>query len=102
MYIHIFLFRWKFQATPEHHTRATREIEAFAGAIPGLLEVSVGPNLATNTGGYTFGGCLKFTDAAACQAYATHPLHVALLDWLVPLINAVELDLAAGELEGNS
>lgn len=95
MHLHIFLFRWKPHATREHQTRATREIEAFAGAVPGLLEVAVGTNLAANTGGYAFGGCLKFTDATACEAYATHPLHVALLDWLVPLIDAVELDLVS-------
>jgi hypothetical protein len=102
VYIHIFLFRWKPEATPADHSRATREIEAFHSAVPGLLEVAVGPNLAANSGGFSFGGYLKFANAAACDAYASHPLHLALLEWLVPLIDAVELDLDAGTLEGNS
>ena len=102
MHIHIFLFRWKPEATSADHRRATSEIEAFHGAVPGLLEVAVGPNLAANSGGYSFGGCLKFANAAACEAYAGHPLHIALLEWLVPLIDAVELDLDASKLQGTS
>ncbi|MFM6932218.1 MAG: Dabb family protein [Novosphingobium sp.] len=99
MYVHIFLFRWKPEATTADHARAASEIEAFGGAVPGLLEVTVGSNLAANNGGYSFGGCLKFTNAAACEAYVSHPLHVGLLEWLLPLIDAVELDLDTGKLE---
>jgi Stress responsive A/B Barrel Domain len=102
VYIHIFLFRWKPEATSADHQRAICEIEAFYGAVPGLMEVAVGPNLAANNGGYSFGGYLKFASAAVCEAYASHPLHVALLEWLVPLIDAVELDLNADKPEGTS
>jgi hypothetical protein len=93
MYFHSFLFRWHPQATAEHRDRAGREILAFSDAVPGLLEVVAGPNLASNSGGFEFGGTMRFTDAAAYRAYVDHPLHAALLEWLVPLIDAVELDL---------
>ncbi len=45
--------------------------------------------------GYTFAGMMKFTSKAACDAYTTHPAHEALLEWLVPLIDPVELDFEA-------
>lgn len=93
MYIHIFMFRWKVGSTLEQHQRAAREISAFAGSVPGLLEITVGENLAANHQGYTFGGCMKFSDALAYQQYCGHALHQRLLDWLVPLIEAAELDL---------
>lgn len=92
-YIHVFLFRWKPEATAAHRDAAAREIRAFAGAIPGLIEVVAGANLAANAGGHDFGGYMRFTDAAAYRAYAGHPLHRQLLQWLVPLIDAIELDL---------
>jgi hypothetical protein len=38
---------------------------------------------------------MRFEDRAACDAYATHPAHVKLLEWLVPLIEPVELDFEA-------
>ncbi|WP_292636463.1 Dabb family protein [Novosphingobium sp.] len=100
MYIHIFLFRWKPDATADDCSRATHAIEGFRGEIPGLLEVAVGPNVAVNHGGHGFGGYMKFANAAACAAYADHPLHVALLEWLLPLIEAVELDLNPSKFEG--
>jgi len=93
MYIHVFMFRWKSGSTDDHRLNATREINAFAGAIPGLLELTVGENLAANAGGYTFGGYMKFSDVEAYRAYCDDSLHQRLLEWLVPLIDAVELDL---------
>jgi hypothetical protein len=38
---------------------------------------------------------MKFTSKAACDAYAIHPAHRSLLEWLVPLIDPVELDFEA-------
>ena len=55
----------------------------------------VGPNLSPRGQGYTFAGLMKFTDKAAADAYTTHPMHLALLKWLVPLIDPVELDFEA-------
>ena len=95
MFIHIFGFRWKAAATEADKARATREILAFRGAILGLMEAHVGPNLSPRGQGYTFAGMMKFTDKAACDAYAIHPAHLALLEWLVPLIEPVELDFEA-------
>ena len=38
---------------------------------------------------------MLFKDDASLNAYFQHPAHQALLAWLVPLIDAVELDLHA-------
>ena len=95
MFIHIFGFRWKGHATDAEKVRAEREILAFQGRIPGLIDVAVGENLSPRGQGYTFAGLMRFTDRAACDAYATHPAHLALLEWLVPLIEPVELDFEA-------
>jgi hypothetical protein len=95
MFIHIFGFRWKPQATVADKARATQEILAFRGTIRGLIEAHVGPNLSPRGQGYTFAGMMKFIDKAASDAYSTHPAHLALLDWLVPLIDPVELDFEA-------
>lgn len=92
MFIHIFGFRWKGNATDGDKARAAREIRAFQGVIPGLIDVAVGENVSPRSQGYSFAGLLRFTDRAACDAYTTHPAHMALLEWLVPLIDPVELD----------
>ena len=95
MFIHIFGFRWKANATSEHKSRAAHEIRAFQETIPGLIDIAVGENLSPRGQGYTFAGLMRFQDRASCDAYVTHPAHLALLKWLVPLIEPVELDFEA-------
>lgn len=95
MFIHIFGFRWKPEASATDKARAEKEILAFRDTIPGLLEVHVGSNVSSRNQGFTFAGMMKFTDKPACDAYTIHPAHKALLQWLVPLIDPVELDFEA-------
>jgi hypothetical protein len=92
---HVFAFQWKPEATEAQKKRADRDIHAFQGQIPGLLQTHVGSNISPRGNGYTFGGIMQFTNKAALDAYVQHPAHQALLKWLVPLIVAVELDLYA-------
>jgi hypothetical protein len=92
---HVFAFQWK-QGTPQDQKdRAQKEISAFQGVIPGLLQTHVGPNISPRGKGYTFGGIMLFKDEASLEAYFQHPAHLALLAWLVPLVDAIELDLRA-------
>jgi hypothetical protein len=93
--IHMFAFRWKPVATEADKDRAIAEISAFQGKIPGLLEVHVGKNISPRGAGYETGGVMKFTDAAAMTNYTVHPMHKALLAWLLPLIDPIEVDISA-------
>jgi hypothetical protein len=92
---HVFAFQWKQGASEGQKERAAKEIAAFQGVIPGLLQTHVGPNISPRGKGYTFGGIMEFKDKASLDAYVRHPAHQALLAWLVPLIDAIELDLHA-------
>ena len=95
MFVHIFGFRWKPGTTGDDKARAEREILAFRNNIPGLRDVHVGPNVSPRGQGYEFVGLMTFTDRAASDAYSNHPAHLKLLEWLVPLIEPVELDFEA-------
>jgi hypothetical protein len=92
---HVFAFQWKQGTAEAQKDRARKDISAFQGIIPGLLQTHVGPNISPRGKGYTFGGIMQFKDQASLDAYVQHPAHQALLAWLVPLIDAVELDLRA-------
>jgi antibiotic biosynthesis monooxygenase (ABM) superfamily enzyme len=92
---HVFAFQWKPETTDAQKERAHRDIAAFQGQIPGLLETHVGPNISPRGKGYTFGGIMRFHDQASLDAYVQHPMHQTLLVWLRPLIDAIELDLRA-------
>lgn len=92
---HVFAFQWKPGATADQKDRAKKNISAFQGVIPGLIQTHVGPNISPRGKGYTFGGIMQFKDEASLDAYFQHPAHLTLLKWLVPLIDAVEIDLRA-------
>jgi hypothetical protein len=38
---------------------------------------------------------MKFESQDSLDAYVQHPLHQALLVWLLPLVDAIELDVRA-------
>ena len=90
---HVFAFQWKPNVSEAQKERAAKEISALQGQIPGLLQTHVGPNISPRGKGYTFGGIMQFKDKASLDAYPQQPAHQALLVWLVPLIDAIELDL---------
>jgi stress responsive alpha/beta barrel protein len=90
---HVFAFQWKPGTSEAQKGRASKEIAAFQGLIPGLLQTHVGQNISPRGKGYTFGGIMLFQDKASLDAYVRHPAHQALLAWLIPLIDAIELDL---------
>lgn len=92
---HVFAFQWKTGTPEAQKEKARKDILAFQGVIPGLLQTHVGSNLSLHGKGYTFGGIMLFKDEASLEAYFQDPLHLALRNWLMPLIDAIELDLRA-------
>ena len=92
---HVFAFQWKPGTSDAQKERARKEIAAFQTVVPGLLQTHVGPNISPRGKNYTFGGIMLFKDQASLEAYFQHPAHLSLLAWLVPLIDAIELDLRA-------
>ena len=95
MYLHVFLFQWKPEATDALKARAADEIRALQGGIPGLLQTYVGQNESPRGNGHEFGGVMIFENRQAFQAYVPHPQHAALVSWLMPLIEPTELDFPA-------
>lgn len=90
---HVFAFQWKPGTTEAQKARAAKDIRAFQGVIPGLIETHVGPNISPHGAGYTFGGIMRFKDKPSLDAYIEHPKHQELLSWLRPIIDPVELDI---------
>lgn len=95
MFIHVFAFRWQAGVTEDQKQHVVSEIRKLQGQIPGLLETYVGKNSSPRGHGYELGGVMKFVDEASFHAYGTHPVHKALLSWLMPLIEPLEIDFTA-------
>jgi hypothetical protein len=96
MFIHMFAFRWKPGVTGDQKQRVVSEIRKLQGRIPGLVEVSVGINISPRGQGYELGGVMKFANQSALDNYGAHPVHQKLLNWLIPLIDPIEVDFEDG------
>lgn len=92
MVIHTFAFRWNPGVTEEKKDEVIEAIRALQGQIPEVLESYVGRNFSPRSGGYELGGVMHFADRAAMETYNNHPVHQALLAWLMPLIQPTEVD----------
>jgi len=95
MVIHMFAFRLKPGVTEGQRQRMLREIGALKSQIPLVLQSHVGENVSPRGQGFVIGGVMQFADHASLEAYNAHPVHQALLKWLLPLIDAIEVDFAA-------
>ena len=95
MIVHTFAFRWKPGVSEGQKLRALTEIRGLQGQIPGLLETWVGVNVSLRSLGYELGGVMKFTDRSALDVYGAHPVHQELLQWLMPLIDPIEVNFEA-------
>jgi Stress responsive A/B Barrel Domain len=97
VFLHLFVFRWKTGVLDAQKERAVSDIRGFIGVIPGLIETLVGENTSPHGCGYGLGGVMKFVSEADYVAYSAHPAHQALLSWLMPLIDAIEVDFSIQE-----
>jgi hypothetical protein len=95
MFIHMFAFRLRPGVTEAQQDRMISEIGALQDHIPLVLESYVGKNVSPRGPGFVIGGVMKFADQAALESYNAHPVHQALLKWLLPLIDAIEVDFPA-------
>jgi hypothetical protein len=73
---HYILWKFKEGVTPEQIDEAFRHVDGLATAVPGIISIRNGPNLAPRGGGYSHFSEMLFENANAHQAYNTHPAHV--------------------------
>lgn len=76
MNVHIALYKWKADASPEDIRQALRGIEALAKKVPGIVEISAAENKSDYSEGYTHVILVRGTSQAAIDAYRAHPDHV--------------------------
>ncbi len=76
---HIVLFRFHPDATDEQREAVADGIRSLAGAIPGLRSISCGFDAGLAAGNADFASVAEFDDEAGYLAYASHPVHVALV-----------------------
>jgi hypothetical protein len=95
---HIVLFQTTEDATAEQRDRMIAELKKLRGAIPGIVDLSVGYNFSERNQGFEIGLVVRFADRAALEAYLPHPAHRACVaEFIHPIRkNTIVVDYEIG------
>ena len=94
--MHIVLFKWIDEATPEAIQQAVHALLDLKNKVPGILEISCGANFSDRGQGFTHGLVVRLTDRAALDAYGPHPAHQKVV---VKHINPIRADVLVLDYE---
>ena len=88
---HIAFFKFQPSCTAADIAEVWRLIEELPRQIPGILDLTWGPNISTEglDQGFTHSFVMVFESAAARDAYLPHPVHQAVVQKLMPRLEAV-------------
>ena len=88
---HVALIKFKEGTTEEQIQKAFEELMDLSESVPAVEDYVAGPNNSPEglTKGYTHGFVMTFTDAAARDAYLTHPDHERVKAAVLPLVEDV-------------
>jgi hypothetical protein len=88
---HVALTKFKAGTTEDQIQKAFEELMDLSELVPAVEDYVAGPNNSPEglNKGYTHGFVMTFTDAAARDAYLTHPDHERVKASVLPLIEDV-------------
>jgi hypothetical protein len=94
--VHIVLFQWKADASSDAIDLAMEGLRALKPKIPGIVDLTCGPNFTDRSKGFTHGLVVRFTGRAALETYGPHPEHQRVVQ---NLINPIRADVLALDYE---
>ena len=87
MILHLAMFTWHDDVTPEQVDGLTADLDAMAAGIEQIVQYACGPNLGLTPSTADFVVAAAVTDAEGLAAYLGHPLHRAVqAKWLAPMV----------------
>ena len=94
---HLVLLKWKAGIAAESIENAFVGLRALKHQIPGVLELTCGPNFSARARGFDAGLYVRFTDRDALDAYIVHPAHQEVVNTLLLPIreDVIALDFEA-------
>jgi hypothetical protein len=87
---HVVLFKVKDGASSDAIVAMMKGLSSLKSKVPGVLDLTVGPNFSDRNQGYTHGLVVRFRDRAALDAYLPHPAHQEVVQKFVrPILGDV-------------
>jgi hypothetical protein len=87
--LHVVLLRFRETASPVQVEDERRALLAMRGAVPGLLGVAFGPNLAPSSAEWPHVLVVTLEDFVSVERYLAHPVHVDVAaKYIAPILEA--------------
>lgn len=91
--VHIVLFKWKPEASPEQIEAAIDGLRGLSALLPEILDLSIGENFTERSQGFTHGLVVRFADRAGLESYGPSEAHQYVVKNLISPIRADVLAL---------
>ena len=89
---HLVFLAVRDEASPEDVEDLIASIRGLKDTVPGVVDLSVGENFSSRSGGYTHGLFVRFETAEDLQGYLEHPNHLAVVEKLDALTSRIVVD----------
>ena len=86
MVVHIVMFKFKEENRQANLIQAKQMLEALMGAVPTLRRIDVGLNFAKEDRAMDLSIITTFEDKAGLEAYAVHPEHLKVVDFIKQVV----------------
>jgi hypothetical protein len=86
MVVHIVMFKFKEENRQANLIQAKQMLEALMGAVPTLRSIDVGLNFAKEDRAMDLSIITTFEDKAGLEAYAVHPEHLKVVDFIKQVV----------------
>jgi hypothetical protein len=86
MVVHIVLFEFRVEHKEEHMQKATEMLNALVESIPTLKSMEVGINYSDKERAMDMSIITTFDTKWGLEAYATHPEHLKVVDFLKEVV----------------
>ncbi|MGD1712203.1 Dabb family protein [Dapis sp. BLCC M172] len=83
MIVHIVLFKWQPNTSPETITSVMSALKGMKGKVPEIIDLSCGDNFSELSQGFQNVLVVQVKDKAALDAYAKNPLHQEIIQTLI-------------------
>lgn len=88
MIVHIVLFKWQPNTSPEKIAAVMSALRGMKGKISEIIDLSCGDNFSENSQGFPNALVVQFKDKAALDAYAKNAHHQEIIQTLIKPILA--------------
>ena len=84
---HIVMWKFKDEAAEADKLEMKRQLEALKGLVPTLVDIEIGLDVVGKEASMDMVLCSEFASMDDLQAYAIHPEHLKVVNFVKPLIS---------------